>query len=128
MAERDTGVSGRAWTRTKSQWVRSVAVCGAVAVSVSVGVLGFLAFLARTAVGFVGEYLAGGAPDVSVRGAVIGGACLGLGITAAWGWLGRPRLLAGSASRTGGDTTGARVWTGLPDPDDNGSAGPAVTS
>ena len=109
-AEPGTGSGDRYWNRTFGQWVRSV-------VLVFLGVGGGLAALAEftgflfgTLSDFIGRYIA--VPGYSPGSGALFGALVGLTAAAAWGWLGRPRLLARGASRVGGTAHAARVWDG----------------
>ena len=100
------------WNRTKAQWVRSVAITGLVAGGAT-GLLGAVTVaLLRVAGGFIGAYV-GGFPTPGFGGAGAAALVVGLTTAGAWGWIGRPRLLPAAAGRTGGDTAGAVLWTGV---------------
>lgn len=103
--------AGRVWNRTVGQWLRSVALVGLGVGAAGAGLFGLLAAVWGTVVGIIGDYI-GGLPHGSVVGGALAGASLGLAAACAWGWLGRPRLVAANGSRTGGNTSGARYWNG----------------
>lgn len=119
MAERrDRGV----WTRTRSQWVRSVLVTGAVAGGAASAVACTGVLLLSVTLRFIGPYLGGAVTGPTYGGALTLGACVGLTAAGLWGWIGRPRLLPADPERASGDTSGARFWTGADSDADDGTS------
>ncbi len=118
----------RVWNRTRGQWLRSVVVVGVFVGGASAGLFVLVGALWNGTLDHIGAYI-GGLHSANLASAGLAGAGMGLAAAVAWGWIGRPRLVAANGGRTGGDTTGARFWPGSDGPAGDGDPDPdQVTS